>query len=445
MDWWEKAQTGEIPFDVDPIINKTYALLDDLRALNYFPNNSTMKQKLTLFTVVVKWVSQEWGMILMSSAASAYPGLLGKNNSDYDYFPFPLIDENLPATKTAQFSTSFVWIVNARGKQAHMALDLLQYMAEDQYAEATLPFLTGYAPPQINVRQQLSNPVLLRGFKMLEDSNRVYVFLDNTQPVFSAATRPSGINYFLGAIGRQEMLGVLEKTRIEVLLGQVVSPVLIINELVTSGLTNVIQVVAMTTTANSSIYIKVDDADFFLYVEPLSLPKEGNYRFSAYARRRLMLDSLVVEKLYYGEGANTRYVAGAAGNIVIVVIVALLYIVCFTLCGFLWKWRNNKVIKASSPVFCFLILVGCILGYTSVILIMNRSCVAAPVVGHLAFYVVFSALFVKTYRIASIFNTDKFDVVSIRDARLMVYVAVGFFLNVVYLITWMLIDPPLPQ
>jgi hypothetical protein len=73
------------------------------------------------------------------------------------------------------------------------------------------------------------------------------------------------------------------------------------------------------------------------------------------------------------------------------------------------RYRTNAVIKASSPLFCILILVGLSMAYLFVISFQSypptrASCAAEPVIGHLAFALVFGCLIVKTYRVARIFG-----------------------------------------
>lgn len=485
IDWWDKLQKGEIPFtSSDPVINQTYTILNQFKELGFFPNATILlNEKATLNDLLRSWIKQDrYAMVLMSSIASAYGNL--NPNDDFDFFPFPVINQSLinqnvdNNNKTGQFSTSYVWLINKNSRQINLAIDLIQFMAQDTYGSISLPYLTGYSPPQTGLRQNLSSDVLKRGFNMLEQTNKVYVFIDNTIPDFSAATRPSGVAYFTDQIDSDTMISRFEKVRVEKLLGQVAPPIISISLLSYVTLTAV--------TINSTLYIKINILSFtssnnimsvndlnnnvnatmttiqnndsldnwIVYSSPISIPKSlYQYKIEAYARYNFMIDSEIVNLIYDSTGDDsssnnrkmaTKYKIDDPGMIALFTLTSIIILATLILIGVIYLNHKEPVIRASSPIFCLLILIGCIVGYISVFLTLLEQCIAASILGHFAFYFVFSALFMKTYRIMIIFNAaDKLATVSILDSQLLMYMSIGFLAFGGLITGWMIMDPPL--
>eukprot|EP01135_Chromosphaera_perkinsii_P006325 Nk52_evm54s485 gene=Nk52_evmTU54s485 len=110
--------------------------------------------------------------------------------------------------------------------------------------------------------------------------------------------------------------------------------------------------------------------------------------------------------------------------------------------------RDLKIVKASSPLFCYLSSLGIILGYLTVYLILWQSneivCVLRPWMGHISFAVLLGAMFTKAWRIMLIFkNKDSTSIASlVSNSRLMriFFAVVGF--EAAYLTIWTALDRP---
>ncbi|KAH9366446.1 hypothetical protein HPB48_007868 [Haemaphysalis longicornis] len=113
---------------------------------------------------------------------------------------------------------------------------------------------------------------------------------------------------------------------------------------------------------------------------------------------------------------------------------------------------NIKYIKMSSPYLNNLIIVGCILTYTSVILLGMDSgftsvanfpyiCAARAWVLMSGFTLAFGAMFSKTWRVHAIFTNIKLNKKVIKDYKLFMVVGVFLMLDVIILTTWQIVDP----
>ncbi|XP_077500288.1 gamma-aminobutyric acid type B receptor subunit 2 isoform X3 [Amblyomma americanum] len=116
------------------------------------------------------------------------------------------------------------------------------------------------------------------------------------------------------------------------------------------------------------------------------------------------------------------------------------------------KFRNQRYIKMSSPYLNNLIIVGCILTYTSVILLGMDSgitgvshfpyiCAARAWVLMSGFTLAFGAMFSKTWRVHAIFTNIKLNKKVIKDYKLFMVVGVFLMLDVIILTTWQILDP----
>lgn len=111
------------------------------------------------------------------------------------------------------------------------------------------------------------------------------------------------------------------------------------------------------------------------------------------------------------------------------------------------RYRRHPVIRYSSPVFCGIILVGCLAGAAGVFVMQAEpsaaTCAALPWVLHLSFVTAFSSLFAKTYRLSVVFNNERLRNVRITDVSLFAKV-VGSSLAVTaaYLGAWSAVSPP---
>ncbi|KAG0241115.1 hypothetical protein BGX31_001422 [Mortierella sp. GBA43] len=109
-------------------------------------------------------------------------------------------------------------------------------------------------------------------------------------------------------------------------------------------------------------------------------------------------------------------------------------------------YRDAKVIKASSPLFCCLELCGFILLYTSTILgvdIPTRySCMARPLTLDIGFVLVVSNIVAKNFRVYRIFHNIYVAKRVIKDTHLLKIVGSFLFGNLIIMITWFFMAPP---
>ncbi|RDD47284.1 Gamma-aminobutyric acid type B receptor subunit 2 [Trichoplax sp. H2] len=114
------------------------------------------------------------------------------------------------------------------------------------------------------------------------------------------------------------------------------------------------------------------------------------------------------------------------------------------------KYRNERVIKMSSPNLNNLIIVGCVSLYLSIIargaisiIVSPVFCMLAPWLTTLGFATVSGSMFAKTYRAYKILTTKK-RISPIHDYHLYGIVAALILAETVILTTWTFIDPMKP-
>ncbi|KAH9253212.1 hypothetical protein BASA81_008894 [Batrachochytrium salamandrivorans] len=126
--------------------------------------------------------------------------------------------------------------------------------------------------------------------------------------------------------------------------------------------------------------------------------------------------------------------------------------------------RNRKLIRNSSPLFMIQVLVGCALMATTIIPLsfqddylipravtlevlavedewLNAACVTDPILFSMGFFIAFSAIFLKAWRLIRIFNNNKLKNLFLKDRQLMLYQAVVVIAAVVLNVLWAGIDP----
>ncbi|GLV37062.1 metabotropic GABA-B receptor subtype 2 [Carabus blaptoides fortunei] len=116
------------------------------------------------------------------------------------------------------------------------------------------------------------------------------------------------------------------------------------------------------------------------------------------------------------------------------------------------KYRNQRYIKMSSPQLNNLIIIGCMLTYTSVVFLGLDSglssvdafpyiCTARAWTLMAGFSLAFGAMFSKTWRVHSIFTDVKLNKKVIKDYQLFMVVGVLLFIDLVIMTTWQVADP----
>ncbi|XP_046665418.1 gamma-aminobutyric acid type B receptor subunit 2 isoform X2 [Homalodisca vitripennis] len=116
------------------------------------------------------------------------------------------------------------------------------------------------------------------------------------------------------------------------------------------------------------------------------------------------------------------------------------------------KYRNQRYIKMSSPHLNNLIIVGCMLTYSSVIFLGMDSrltsehafpyiCTARAWLLMAGFSLAFGAMFSKTWRVHSIFTDVKLNKKVIKDYQLFMVVGVLLVIDMGIMTTWQVTDP----
>ncbi|XP_031786895.1 gamma-aminobutyric acid type B receptor subunit 2 isoform X2 [Nasonia vitripennis] len=116
------------------------------------------------------------------------------------------------------------------------------------------------------------------------------------------------------------------------------------------------------------------------------------------------------------------------------------------------KYRNQRYIKMSSPHLNNLIIIGCMLTYSSVIFLGLDSqlssvtafpyiCTARAWLLMAGFSLAFGSMFSKTWRVHSIFTDVKLNKKVIKDYQLFMVVGVLLFIDLAIMTTWQVADP----
>jgi len=130
-------------------------------------------------------------------------------------------------------------------------------------------------------------------------------------------------------------------------------------------------------------------------------------------------------------------------------------IVCMSIVFGVWTYRNRavQVIRASQPIFLYIIAIGTLLMGISIIpLSVDRgasneqgasiACMAVPWFITFGFSLIFSALFTKTWRIYTIMkNAKKFKRIKLTVMDVIKPMAFLLSLNIIILSVWTAIDP----
>ena len=102
--------------------------------------------------------------------------------------------------------------------------------------------------------------------------------------------------------------------------------------------------------------------------------------------------------------------------------------------------RHSAVIKAASPLFCALTIVGCALmlasNYFNTLVVNDAHCAASSWLLSIGFSITFSALFVKTFRLWRIFFGKKLQVLKIRDIELLGWVGAFVLVDIIINAAW---------
>jgi len=118
--------------------------------------------------------------------------------------------------------------------------------------------------------------------------------------------------------------------------------------------------------------------------------------------------------------------------------IAIVYTLCQAI--FIIIYRHNPIIRAATPEFCLLCLLGTLLllivPFTWSLHNTTESCVARVWFLQLGFSIILSALFIKTFRICRIFSATKMKVVRITTPELLVSFSIIISLEIIFTIIW---------
>ena len=138
--------------------------------------------------------------------------------------------------------------------------------------------------------------------------------------------------------------------------------------------------------------------------------------------------------------------------IIIVVVASIGILIATVFLGINIKFRNKREIKMSSPNMNNLIIIGCILTYTSVILLGLDShltsvtsfkyiCTARAWILMSGFTLSFGSMFSKTWRVHSIFTNVQLNKKVMKDYQLYLVVGALVVIDIITLTTWQVVDP----
>jgi len=125
------------------------------------------------------------------------------------------------------------------------------------------------------------------------------------------------------------------------------------------------------------------------------------------------------------------------------------FLVALVFLGLVWRYRYTVTIKAVSPPFCVLILLGAIMSYVFVFIQYDpmptdNVSMAQVYVLNTASCLIFASLFAKVFRVTQIFkprSTEAFRVLKIRDGPLFLGVGGMWCLFMIYTAIWHATSP----
>lgn len=327
--YYDKLQTGKIDFSNDTIQQEVYTKLDEL--IPYLPPVSDLLAD-GLAGVATKWIEGKCMIMFDTSFNDVVPALFHHNNSDYDFFKVPIMNPNIPFEDTAQFSTYSVWAAKAITKVPIQVSNYLRLLASDNYHSQFLTYTAGAASALTSIRNLITDPVMLRGLKMLDDAPRLFNVIDaGALTPWTAVVKPIWTLYFTGQITAQAMLQSMELARREIVLLTVSPPTWTRNA--DDSIT------LQSATKNATIYYslalvvagKAEADRYVLYSGPIASLPGSVYRLRAYAQKELMKVSPGVEfnyatlktrQLNDGDVMEWSYGASASAMCLVLVLIA---------------------------------------------------------------------------------------------------------------------------
>ena len=135
----------------------------------------------------------------------------------------------------------------------------------------------------------------------------------------------------------------------------------------------------------------------------------------------------------------------SGSSIFILSVAALSLITAVVMSALVIKYRHIKAITASSPLFCLIMLLGVIIGLTSIFTSVGRpsngTCTISAFLIATAFGMTMSSMIAKTWRIYMIFNNPYLKRRNIRNHHLLGFVGAIVAIEILLVGIWTAVDP----
>ncbi|KAI8995768.1 periplasmic binding protein-like I [Gaertneriomyces semiglobifer] len=136
-------------------------------------------------------------------------------------------------------------------------------------------------------------------------------------------------------------------------------------------------------------------------------------------------------------------------GIVIMILLALLICILGASLAGLYIYRDESSIRAISPFFSSLIVVGLILICAGAYAYVGRPTVARCVIQawfiSIGYSLAMGALFTKTWRLMKIFGNNKLQVMPLTDKRILLWTLGAVFITIILLVIWTTVELPHPK
>lgn len=312
-----------INFATDPIHLLSWKYIEEL--LPFFPQPLSITKDYDQLGAYYKWVNQDWAMILSTSLTATVPIQISQGalkNEEYDFFPFPQLNPDLPVNETGEFSSFTIMAVNKYAKQMTGALKYIEWMSSDAYNAPFANYTAGAAFGLQTISPFSStaggvDQVLKRGFDYLNSVPHIINMIDTGNMAnWAAVMKPYWTSFFTGSITSTDtIVSIMEQKRIEILFQTVSPPIILISNIQN----NIVSLSCPT--LNASIYysaaiisennnvdnLNVDNTYILYQNASFELFTNTKYRLRAYARKPLMKDSAIVELSFVTNTISSYY------------------------------------------------------------------------------------------------------------------------------------------
>jgi gamma-aminobutyric acid type B receptor len=143
------------------------------------------------------------------------------------------------------------------------------------------------------------------------------------------------------------------------------------------------------------------------------------------------------------------------GSLKVLGYVSIAIIMLFSIACIAWVFNNRteKVVRASQPLFLYMICVGVMIFSCTIIPLgfddgsygqkaVNAACMATAWLGPIGFTIIFSALFSKLWRINKIYQSaQSFQRIKVTERDVLTPLVLLLVANLVVLITWTIVSP----